>query len=72
MFNKFQTLITSFLTENGDIAGTVGQAMGAQAGIFNDEDSYPTKIAMATALSNKKKKKKKPLVIKRTLQRKAL
>lgn len=74
MFNKFQTLISSFLNENTSVAaGTVGQAMGAQVGIFNDESSYPTKVAMATALPNKKKKKKKsPLIIRRNLQRKSL
>ena len=74
MFNKFQTLILSILSE--DIAatpGSIGQAMGAQPGIFNDESSYPTKVAMATALTKKKKKKKTKIpIIRRTLPRNTL
>lgn len=66
MFNKFQTLVNKFLTEDA-MAGSVEQALGAQPGIFNDNEKYPVKVAMATALPNKKKKKKKIPIIRRPL-----
>jgi hypothetical protein len=58
MFNKFQTLVFKLLSEE-DMGGSVGQTLGAQLGIFNSEEQYPVKVAMATALPNKKSKKKK-------------
>lgn len=76
MFNKYQTLVSKLLSEES-MAGSVGQALGAQPGIFGDNEQYPVNIAMATAIPNKKKKKKskkkvKSLVIRRNLQRNAL
>jgi hypothetical protein len=59
MFNKYQTLVSKLLSEDG-MAGSVGQALGAQPGIFNSEEQYPVKIAMATALPNKKYNKEIP------------
>jgi hypothetical protein len=68
MFNKYQTLVSKLLSENG-LAGSVGQALGAQLGIFSDNDQYPVKVAMATAMPNKKKKKKKLPIIRRKLNK---
>jgi hypothetical protein len=68
MFNKYQTLVSKLLSEDG-MAGSVGQALGAQPGIFSDNDQYPVKVAMATAMPNKKKKKKKLPIIRRKLNR---
>ena len=67
MFNKYQTLVSKLLREDAT-AGSVGQALGAQPGIFNDNDQYPVKVAMATAIP-KKKKKKKLSIIRRKLNR---
>jgi hypothetical protein len=76
--NKLQILIKNVLNEDA-VAGSVGQALGAQVGIFNDNEKYPVKVALATAGmkfedSKKKKKPKKgfPKVIRRNLPSKTL
>ena len=73
MFFKFQTLFINYITEMSD-AGTVGQALGAQPGIFNT-DAADTKTTMALFGSGsvkKKKKKKRFPIIRRPLHKKDL
>jgi hypothetical protein len=61
MFFKFQTLFLSLMTEMAE-AGSVGQALGAQPGIF-DTDQADTKTTMALfgGFAPKRKKKRKKL-----------